>query len=166
MIRIRTTLADDSPFILEIASGEPLFSPQEADTVGELLQDYLHRPDHNGYYFMTAEANGAVAGFACYGPTPLTHGTYDLYWICVEAGQKGQGVGRALMQAVIEQLHQLAGRLLVLDTSGRPDYAPTRAFYERLGFRRTAVIPEFYAPGDDLIIYCLEVSRAEQRKTA
>ena len=50
---------------------------------------------------------------------------------------------------------RLAGsaRLIVVETAGREDYAPTRAFYEARGYRRAAVIPDFYAPGDDQVVY-------------
>ena len=57
------------------------------------------------------------------------------------------------MARVEDEIRREKGRLLVVDTSGREDYAGTRAFYESLGYVKTAVIPEFYAPGDDLVVY-------------
>ena len=51
-----------------------------------------------------------------------------------------------------------AARLIVVETAGRPDYARTRAFYEARGYRRTATIPDFYAPGDDLVVYVKALS--------
>ncbi len=83
----------------------------------------------------------------------MTTGTFDLYWICIDAGHKGQGLGKALLAKVEAEVRNSGGRMIVLDTSGRPDYAPTRAFYEHAGYTRTAVIPEFYAPDDDLVVY-------------
>jgi len=157
MTVVRPTENRDSAAILRIAEREPLFSPQESATVAELLTDYLHRPDHNGYFFLTAEADGEVIGFACYGPTPLTRQTYDLYWICVDREQARRGVGKALMARVEEEIARAGGRLIVADTSGRADYAPTRAFYEALGYSPTARVPDFYAPGDDLLIYTRRV---------
>jgi len=153
MLSIHETTAQDGAAILRIASAEPLFNQQEADTVAELLRDYLERADHNGYYFLSAEAEGTLLGFACFGPTPLTHGTFDLYWICVRRDVQRTGAGKALMQRVEEEVRRQAGRLIVLDTSGRPEYAPTRHFYESLGYTQAATLPDFYAPGDDLVLF-------------
>jgi ribosomal protein S18 acetylase RimI-like enzyme len=153
MISLRPTRPEDSAALLRIAGAEPLFSPEEAATVDELLTDYLTRADHHGYHFLTAEIDGQVVGFSCHGPTPMTTGTFDLYWICIDAGHKGQGLGKALLAKVEAEVRNSGGRMIVLDTSGRPDYAPTRAFYEHAGYTRTALIPEFYAPGDDLVVY-------------
>jgi ribosomal protein S18 acetylase RimI-like enzyme len=152
-VSIRSTQAADRPSIQAIADREPLFNAAEAATVAELLGDYLGRPDHNGYFFLTAELDGQVAGFACYGPTPLTEGTFDLYWVAVRPEHKGQGIGRTLVQQVEQEIRQQGGRLLLADTSGTAAYDRTREFYERSGFRRAATIPDFYRPGDALILY-------------
>lgn len=160
MIKIRTATNDDSLEILRIASREPLFSPEETACVAELLQDYYQKDDHNGYHFLTALHDERVAGFACYGPTPLTRGTYDLYWISVAKEYKNKGIGRLLIQQVVKRIQAHNGRLLLADTSGRKAYAPTRAFYERLGFALASRIRDFYAPGDDLVVYALPLAQA------
>jgi D-alanine-D-alanine ligase len=153
MILIRPTQAQDADALLRLAGAEPLFSEDEAATVDELLQAYLEHDDHDGYFFLSAFDDGQLYGFACYGPTPLTQGTYDVYWIAVAHEAKGRGIGRALMARVEEEVRTLHGRMIVLDTSGRAEYAPTRAFYHRLGYTQTATLPDFYAPGDDLILF-------------
>ncbi len=153
MIEIRPTQSQDADALLRLAGAEPLFTTEEADTVAELLESYLTTEDHNGYYFLSAMESGELLGFACYGPTPLTQGTFDLYWIAVGQRAKGKGIGRALMAQTENEVRKQGGRMIVLDTSGRAQYAPTRAFYQRLGYTLAATIPEFYAPGDDLIIF-------------
>ena len=153
MIDIRPTQSQDADALLRLAGAEPLFTTEEADTVAELLESYLTDEDHNGYYFLSAVENGELLGFACYGPTPLTQGTFDLYWIAVGQGAKGKGIGRALMAQTENEVRKQGGRMIILDTSGRAEYAPTRAFYLRLGYTLAATIPEFYAPGDDLILF-------------
>ena len=56
---------------------------------------------------------------------------------------------------VDEMERRLAGqaRLVVVETAGRADYAPTRAFYEARGYRAVAQIPDFYAPVDDQVTF-------------
>jgi ribosomal protein S18 acetylase RimI-like enzyme len=158
---IHPTRPEEADGIRRLAAAEPLFNAQERLAVAELLHDYLERPDHNGYFFLSALDGPQLAGFACYGPKPLTQGTFDLYWIAVDRGLARRGVGRALMQAVEEAVRRQGGRLLLVETSGRPDYAPTRAFYEAVGYRAGARIADFYAPGDDLVIYLRDVSGPE-----
>jgi ribosomal protein S18 acetylase RimI-like enzyme len=52
-----------------------------------------------------------------------------------------------------EEVKRMGGRLILVETSGPPSYAPARKFYEACGYRLQATIPDFYAPGDDLLIY-------------
>ena len=101
---------------------------------------------------MGAEIDGRLVGWICWGPTPCTLGTYDLYWMAVDPVVHATGIGTALLR---EMEGRLAGsaRLIVVETAGRPDYRPTRSFYEARGYRRAAVIPDFYAPGDDQVVY-------------
>lgn len=153
MIAIRPTSPEDEGPILRIACSEPLFDGDDIACIQELLTDFLTRPDHNGYFFLSAEDEGRLVGFACYGPTPLTSGTFDLYWICVGREYVRRGIGRALVQRVEQEVCRARGRLIVVETSGQDSYAPTRTFYERLGYQRVAEVPDFYGPGDSLIIY-------------
>ena len=39
----------------------------------------------------------------------------------------------------------------------RPPYAPTRGFYLRCGYYQAALLKDFYAPGDDKVIYAKDV---------
>lgn len=158
MTTLRPADAGDSESILLLTRSEPLFTPEEVETVEELLTDYLTSPDHNGYSFLVAEDGGRLLGFACFGPRPLTKGTFDLYWLCVASSARRQGVGRALVTRAEDEVRKQRGRLMVIETSGRPEYSATRAFYERLGYTMAAAVPEFYGPGDDLILYTRKVT--------
>ncbi|HEX6965865.1 MAG TPA: GNAT family N-acetyltransferase [Gemmatimonadaceae bacterium] len=94
-----------------------------------------------------------LVGYACYGPTPGTDRTYDLYWIAVDPAMHGTGIGTTLLTEVERRLTGQHARLLVVETSSRSDYAATRAFYRRCGYTESARVREFYAPGDDRIIF-------------
>jgi ribosomal protein S18 acetylase RimI-like enzyme len=79
-------------------------------------------------------------------------GTFDLYWIVVATEWQGRGAGGALLA---EMERRIAGRarLIVVETAGRPQYAPTRRFYEAYGYAVESRIVDYYAPGDDLVVY-------------
>ena len=145
--------AQDEDIIVDIAARTGVFSEEEVATVVELFEAYLNEPGHGGYYFLSDREDGRVRGFACYGPVSLTEGTYDLYWIAVDPDIQARGIGGTLLAQVEAEIQARGGRMLMVETSGRPDYTPTRGFYERKGYARVATIDDFYAPGDDLVIY-------------
>jgi ribosomal protein S18 acetylase RimI-like enzyme len=109
------------------------------------------KPDPD-YETAGASIEGALAGWICWGPTPCTSGAFALYWIAVDPASQGHGVGGALME---EMERQIAGRarLVVVETAGRADYAPTRGFYAARGYSVGASIADYYAPGDDLVTF-------------
>lgn len=104
------------------------------------------------YTALGADVEGRLVGWICWGPTPCTLGTYDLYWMAVDPAGQSAGIGTALL-AEMERRLTGHGRLIVVETAGRADYADTRRFYQARGYRPTARIPDFYAPGDDLVVY-------------
>ena len=127
------------------------FRESEVATAVELLDEALAGDDD--YRFIGAYDGDTLVGYACWGPTPGTEGTHDLYWIVVDPARQGAGIGAQLLDHVAQLLRAEGGRLLVAETSGRPDYALTRRFYQKHGFTRAATIPGYYAPGDDLVVY-------------
>jgi ribosomal protein S18 acetylase RimI-like enzyme len=132
------------------------FREEEVATAVELLDESLAGDDD--YRFVGAFDGDTLVGYACWGPTPGTTGTYDLYWIVVDRASQGAGVGTQLLCEVESRLTADGGRLVVVETSSRADYAPTRAFYEHRGYTRAATIPGYYAPGDDLVVYTKDVT--------
>jgi ribosomal protein S18 acetylase RimI-like enzyme len=140
------------------------FREEEVATAVELLDEHLDGdPD---YRFIGAFAGTALVGYACWGPTPGTEGTWDLYWIVVARDRQGTGIGSTLLEHVEQNLMADGCRLVVVETSSRGDYAPTRGFYEARGYTRTAVIPEYYAPGDDLVIYLKDLTHGVLARAA
>jgi ribosomal protein S18 acetylase RimI-like enzyme len=154
LLTIRPVEERDREAILHISSEVRVFTQEEVATVDELLQAYLYDAEQQDYTFFGAyDEQGHIRGYVCFGPTALTEGTFDLYWIAVSKSLHGGGVGRALMEWTEEHLRAAGARLLVVETSGTPEYAPTRRFYERLGYDGHLSVPDFYRSGDDLIVY-------------
>ena len=147
-----------------LVAGTGLFRPAEVATAAELLDESLAGDDD--YRFVGAFDGPDLVGYACWGPTPGTVGTWDLYWIVVDATRQGHGMGTQLLAEVESRLTAHDARLLMVETSSRADYAPTRAFYERRGFTRAATIPGYYAPGDDLVIYLKDLRDGVVARTA
>lgn len=123
----------------------------------EIALELIDADPKSGYQFIVAESAGKVAGYVCFGATPCTSGTWDLYWIAVDPRLHGAGVGRALMHATEAAIRSRGGRLIVIETASKPSYDPTRAFYSKYGAHEAARVKDFYAPGDDKVIYTLSL---------
>ena len=152
MVRRDLHQTDREP-IHRLLSGTAFFNPEELGVAMELVEDRLKLGAASHYRFLVAEHDGAVAGYACWGPIPGTAESADLYWIAVDPASQGHGVGRALL-AEAERWMAGAGRPRVyVETAGRAQYAPTRAFYLACGYHVAAELADFYAPGDAKVMF-------------
>jgi len=102
-----------------------------------------------------------MQGYACFGPHPLTQGTYDLYWIVVDPTAQGRGIGHTLLAQVEAEVQARGGRLLLVETSSTPAYAPARRLYETSGYRCEATLHDFYALGDDMVIFSKDLGQVQ-----
>lgn len=150
----------DRPRVEAIVRATGLFREDETAIALELFD--LGRAREDEYELLAArDDQGQLIGFISWGPTPATKGTHDLYWIAVDPAHQGHGVGSQLLEAVEERLKADGGRLVVVETSSRPEYRPTRAFYGKRGYAVTARVPGYYAPGDDLIVFTKTIAAIE-----
>ncbi len=152
---LRTLNAADRGRIEEITRAAGLFREDEIPVALEVFDGAAAgSPD---YIALGAEHDGRLAGWICWGPTPCTLGTYDLYWMAVDPAQQRTGIGTVLLHAMERRLAGVA-RLIMVETAGRPDYRATRAFYQARGYSVAATIADFYAPGDDQVVYVKSLS--------
>jgi ribosomal protein S18 acetylase RimI-like enzyme len=149
----------DGPEIRKLTASAGVFKPAEVACVSELWDDYRRHGSESGYDFVVfRDGAESVLGYACYGHHPLTEDTFDLYWIVVHPEARGRGIARSLLEHVENQVVRQGGRLLVLETSSSDAYAPARRLYASRGYAREATFLDFYAPGDDLLIYAKSLS--------
>jgi ribosomal protein S18 acetylase RimI-like enzyme len=140
--------------VLGLIQATGFFTSEETKVAEELIDIYLTDPAQSDYFIVVAETDsGKVTGYLTYGPTPLTEGTWDLYWIAVSPNEQGQGYGQALVNWLEAEVRKKNGRLVLIETSSQPKYEPTRRFYEKLGYSKLARIPDFYRQGDDRVIF-------------
>jgi GNAT superfamily N-acetyltransferase len=129
------------------------FSGEEEGIAGELVEERLTKGESSGYYFLFAEEEGRLLGYTCFGPIPGSLNSYDLYWIAVDPNGQGRGLGRTLMAASERIMAGRGARRVYADTSSRPQYEPTRAFYLRCGYVQEAFLADFYSEGDGKVIF-------------
>ncbi len=128
--------------------------PDEVSCALELIVSALSDPSRAGDYRVlvaTAFGTDVVIGYICYGPTPMTQGTWDLYWLATLPDHRGQGVAGGLCRAMEDEVLQQGGRLVRVETSHTEGYGQAHRFYQRHGYPEVGRIRDFYKPGDDLI---------------
>jgi GNAT superfamily N-acetyltransferase len=144
---------NDPAKVRELVTATGYFYPDEVAVAQELVAERLAKGESSGYYFVFAERDGELLGYACYGPIACTRDSYDLYWIAVHPRIQKAGLGRRILRQAEECIRQRGGGRVYIETSNRAQYASTRAFYLRCGYHLAATLAEFYGPGDDKVIY-------------
>ena len=151
--KVRPMTGEDKPAIIQMLRNIPEFKPVEVDIAEEVLDSYLCDSIRSGYLVFVAEVGSSIAGYICYGPTPLTEGTWDIYWLAVVPDQQSQGIGKALLTFAEGNIKETKGRLALIETSSKPEYEATRRFYRAQGYELACRIADFYAPGDDKLVF-------------
>lgn len=165
MLTLAMPTAADRDRVRAIVEATDVFRADEVEIALEVFDGAVARPGGD-YTGLGAWADGQLVGWAAYGETPGTVGTWDLYWIAVDPASQTKGVGRQLMAECETAIAGRQGRLIVVETSSRASYAPTRGFYERLGYVAQARIPDYYAPGDGLTVYVKHLGSSRSEKVS
>ncbi len=150
---IRHSVPADRQPVLDLLAATGFFRPDELEVAAEVLDDALEAGSGGHYQSFVAEDEAGVAGWVCAGPTPCTLGAWDIYWLGVAPDRQGRGTGKALVRHCEALILARGGNLSVIETSGSSGYTSTRGFYLGCGYDEAACIADYYAIGDDRIIY-------------
>ena len=147
-------MSKDTQALLTMLETTEVFKDEEIRIAEELLEDYLNTQNPTDYRFYSYESeNGKIDGFACFGATHISKGTYDFFWLVVDPKKQRSGIGIELMIFIEEIIRKEQGRLIIVETSSVELYKPARKFYEKNGYQLLARIKDYYNIDDDLIIY-------------
>ncbi|HEX7449952.1 MAG TPA: GNAT family N-acetyltransferase [Pirellulales bacterium] len=150
---IRPTIPADQFALIELARHTGVFKPLEIDALEEVLNDY-HATNHaHGHRSITYEDAEQILGFAYYAPAAMTEHAWYLYWIAVSKQTQARGIGGALLRFIEDDIRQRHGRILLIETSSLPHYELTRRFYLKHQYDQVAVLPDYYADGDDMVVF-------------
>ena len=151
MVTVREPFAGDRAGLEAALRSDQTFTEEEIAVALELIDAAL--AGGTDYVLRVAEEQGGVAGYVCYGPTPMTTGTWDLYWVVVDHGARGRGVAGALLRAMEADLRARRATAIRVETSETEGYGAARALYARHEYPEAARFADFYRPGDALIVY-------------
>lgn len=146
---------DDPAKVRKLVEATGVFSPEEARVAGQLVETTLSGAET--YRFLFAENAGGLVGYTCFDRIPLSAVSFDLYWIAVASEARGTGLAQELMTRTAAVVKRKRGLAIYAETSSREPYAAARAFYLKAGFEEAARFADFYAVGDDKIVFRLKV---------
>jgi ribosomal protein S18 acetylase RimI-like enzyme len=150
---IRPTTTSDDKTLIELARGTGVFKPLEITALAEVLADYHATNRAVGHVCVTCEEDRRILGFAYYAPAAMTEGTWYLYWIAVAREAQARGLGGQLLRSAEDDIRARGGRHLLIETSSLPHYELTRRFYLKQAYDHAATVPEYYAAGDDMVVF-------------
>ena len=148
-ITIRPLSADDLSSAKDTINTTGLFPGEMLD---EMVTPFLTGMASDDLWFIALDQQ-VVLGLVYCSPERMTDGTWNLLLIAVRESEQGQGVGSQLTRHLEQTLSQRNGRVLIVETSGLPDFDRTRAVYKTLGYVEVARIPEFYAAAEDKVVF-------------
>lgn len=109
--------------------------------------------EESGYFWIKITEGDEIIAFACYGKNEFSLHSWELYWIAVHQDFRNCKLGKALLHEAEEKIRQKEGKILWIETSGRPLYNSTEEFYKGNGYKLQASLEDFYGPGDPKHIY-------------
>jgi len=154
MVSIRKMNVKDQEVLHDILKQTSVFTGVEVQIALNLIEIYLNNKEQQDYYIYVAESSKhQIAGYVCFGPTPATEGTFDLYWIVVSPTMQRKGIGEELLIFVENEVILSGGRLIIIETSSKKEYKSAQRFYKNHHYHLEARIKDFYRFGDDKLIF-------------
>jgi GNAT superfamily N-acetyltransferase len=150
---IRATIPEDTPALVDLAGGTGVFSNLDLEALQEVLDDYHASNRALGHECLTYEPGGRIIAFAYFAPASMAENTWYLWWIAVTKEIHARGTGGRLLHHVEDEVRKKQGRVMFIETSSLPVYELTRRFYLKHGYEQHAVLRDYYADGQHMVIF-------------
>lgn len=148
---IRPFNAKDSGPAQKFFSETGLFSDNELSCLSEDLTLFLSDSYEGDQIFVYDD--GAIRGLIHFGPMPISEQGWGLHWIGVDPCRQKKGIGKILLRHMEMEIISRRGRIVLIETSSRDIYAPTREFYLKNNYNLVATVPDYYSAGDSKCIF-------------
>ncbi len=111
--------------------------------------------------------NGTVIGVVGAKHIPDTDGSFGLSWTYLQRDHRRSGKGTRMLQWIIEIMKEQDARKAFVHASDYADpnegdiYRDARDNYVQVGFTQEIRQPDYYAPGESMLVYGLRLSPRE-----
>jgi GNAT superfamily N-acetyltransferase len=147
----RTLRPNDIEPIRQFAARTGVFSEEELDCLVWDLSRFLETPDPDDEILVYGMQE--PLGLIHFGPLCISVAGWALHWILTDPDVQGRGIASGLIRAMESRLRTRRARIVQIETSARKEYLKPRQLYERHGYSLVAVVPGYYAKGDDKCIF-------------
>jgi ribosomal protein S18 acetylase RimI-like enzyme len=162
-MRIRRLTPPDRGDLSRLLAESGTFNEEEIRVALEVIDEAIADPGKDYHVLVAESGDGRVLSYVCFGPTPMTESTFDLYWIATHPAARGQGLASRLVRAMEAELTCNHTCTVRIETSQLESYGAARVFYDRAGYAEVGRIRDFYKVGDDLVIFAKRLEpRARQ----
>ena len=151
---IRKVIPQDINALKEVLDTSELFPSEMLD---DMIHDFLNNEPSTDIWLTTLQ-DGIPISIAYCAPERMTEGTYNLYAIAIHKKNQGNGIGRKMMTYIEGHLRSTGNRILLVETSGLPEYELTRKFYHKCNYHQEAIIRDFYQAGEDKVVFWKKLS--------
>lgn len=145
---IQRTTRGDIPSLENVVDETGLFPSQ---MLPEMLEPTLAGTTEA--FWLTCHLDARATGLCYVVPEQFAAGTWNMLALGVQPNHQGKGLGKALVRAAEQYLSERRQRVLIVETSGTERFETAREFYVRIGFDLEARIRDFWAEGDDKVIF-------------
>lgn len=159
---IRSLGRHDGPPLATLLARIENFLPADREVAQELIDDALQSRNSGDYRVLVAVLDETVIGYVCYGPTPMTETTWDVYWLAADPTVRGRGIGRRLLHAAHEDILRQGGVTARIETSATEAYHGAASLYARIGYVLVSQIRDFYRAGDDLMTWICRLDEVQR----
>lgn len=148
-MKIRPTKRGDIAALQAVLDDTELFP---SEILPDMISEFLSG-DESSSIWLTCEQDGHAVGFCYAVPEDLSEGAWNMRAIAVASAHQGGGSGSAIVASLEANLKRRGQRIVIVDTSGTDAFTQTREFYRKNGYVEEARIRDFWAAGDDKIVF-------------
>lgn len=145
---IRETIAKDLPALTKVVDETGLFP---SAMLAEMASPAI--AGQSDTIWLTCLVDGTPVGLCYARPEQFAEGVWNMLALAVLPARQGTGLGTLIVARLEENLRARGQRMLIVDTSGANDFAPTRRFYALNGYQEEARIRDYWTHGDDKVTF-------------
>lgn len=152
---LRPACVADQASILDLAVASGMFPRDELGEFDASLTAFFGGDLGAEHTWIVADQAGApgLAAAGYYAPEMMSDGAWNLCFIAVQPQHQRAGQGGAILAHTEQAVRQKGGRILLIETSSLAAFEKSRAFYTKHGYDEEARIRDYYATGDDKVVF-------------
>ncbi|MBY0588124.1 GNAT family N-acetyltransferase [bacterium] len=155
---IRAIRLEDTDDVIALSEATGLFGPSELEELRETLASFTRGALGSDHFWLGNVDRDQIVAVVYFAPEAMTRGTWNLHMIAVRPDRQRHGLGAIMLRHVEQTLRERSERLLLVETSGVPEFEGQRTFYRKNGYEEAARIRDFYALGDDKVVFLKDLA--------